>query len=142
MAATAPRRVLGCCNTKLYLQLIDRDTRQWASGNIGDVEVEIRSPSDSFDYGPSSGKTSLGGVRHVRAAVIESDMRLEPHHGFLQLPDALPVAKIRLTRDHIDARGSPRHRGFVPVDVSRSLWGKLPIKGAKAEKTIKEAGPV
>ena len=134
--------LLGCCNTKLYLQLIDRDTRQWASGNIGDVEVEIRSPSDSFDYGPSSGKTSLGGVRHVRAAVIESDMRLEPHHGFLQLPDALPVAKIRLTRAHIDARGSPCHRGFVPVDVSRSLWGKLPVKGAKAAKTISEAGPV
>jgi Type IV secretion-system coupling protein DNA-binding domain len=134
--------LLGCCNSKLYLQLIDRETREWASRNIGDVEVEIRSPSDSFDYGPTSGKTSLGGVRHVRAAVIESDMRLEPHHGFLQLPDALPVARIRLTRDHINARGAPRHRGFVPVDVSRSLWGKLPVKGAKAEKTIGEDGPV
>ena len=134
--------VLGCCNTKLYLQIIDRETREWASRNIGDVEVEIRSPSDSFDYGPTSGKTALGGTRHVRAAVIESEMRLEPHYGFLQLPDALPVAKIRLTRAHIDARGAPRQRGFVPVDVSRSLWGKLPIKGAKAEATIKEAGPV
>ena len=134
--------VLGCCNTKLYLQIIDRETREWASCNIGDVEVEIRSPSDSFDYGPTSGKTALGGTRHVRAAVIESDMRLEPHHGFLQLPDALPVARIRLTRAHIDARGAPRQRGFMPVDVSRSLWGKLPIKGAKAEATIKEAGPV
>ena len=134
--------LLGCCNTKLYLQLIDRDTRKWASDNIGDVEVEIRGASDSFDYGPSSGRTSLGSVRHVRAAVIESDMRLEPHHGFLQLPDALPVARIRLTRAHIDARGVPRQRGFVPVDVSRSLWGKLPIKGAAAEATIKAAGPV
>jgi hypothetical protein len=134
--------ILGCCNSKLYLQLIDRDTRKWASDNIGDVEVEVRSASDSFDYGPSSGRSSLGSTRHVRAAVIESDMRLEPHHGFLQLPDALPVARIKLTRDHIDARGSPRQRGFVPVDVSRSLWGKLPVKGAKAEKTIKEAGPV
>jgi hypothetical protein len=74
--------------------------------------------------------------------VIESDMRLEPHQGFLQLPDALPVARIRLTRDHIDARGAPRHPAFIPVDVSRSLWGKLPVKGAKAEETIKEAGPV
>jgi hypothetical protein len=134
--------LLGCCNTKLYLQLIDRDTRKWASDNIGDVEVEIRSGSDSFEYGPNSGRTSLGSVRHVRAAVIESDMRLEPHQGFLQLPDALPVAKIRLTRAHIDARGNPRQRSFVPVDVSRSLWSKLPAKGAAAEATIKGDGPV
>ena len=134
--------LLGCCNSKLYLQIIDRETREWASRNIGDVEVEIRSPSDSFDYGPTSGKSGLGGVRHVRAAVIESDLRLEPHHGFLQLPDGLPVARIKLTRDHIDSRGAPRHPAFIPVDVSRSLWGKLPVKGAKAEKTIKEDGPV
>jgi hypothetical protein len=134
--------LLGCCNTKLYLQLIDRDTRKWASDNIGDVEVEIRSGSDSFEYGPNSGRTSLGAVRHVRAAVIESDMRLEPHQGFLQLPDALPVAKIRLTRAHIDARGNPRQRSFVAVDVSRSLWSKLPAKGAAAEATIKGEGPV
>ncbi len=134
--------LLGCCNTKLYLQLIDRDTRKWASDNIGDVEMEIPSGSDSFEYGPNSGRTSLGSVRHVRAAVIESDMRLEPHHGFLQLPDALPVARIKLTNAHIAARGAPRQRGFVPADVSRSLWGKLPIKGAAAEATIKAAGPV
>ncbi|RKF23429.1 DUF87 domain-containing protein [Altericroceibacterium spongiae] len=134
--------ILGCCNSKLYLQIIDRETREWASRNIGDVEVEVRSSSDSFEYGPNSGRSSVGSSRHVRAAVIESSMRLEPHQGFLQLPDALPVAKIRLTRDHIDARGAPEHRGFVPVDVSRSLWGKLPIKGAKAEATIKTAGPV
>ena len=38
--------------------------------------------------------------------------------------------------------GAPGHRGFVPVDVGRSLWGKLPVKGAKAEATIKAAGPV
>lgn len=134
--------LLGCCNSKLYLQLIDRDTRKWASENIGDVEIEVRSASDSFEYGPNSGRTSLGSARHVRAAVIESDMRLEPHQGFLQLPDALPVARIRLTREHIDARGPARQRSFVPVDVSRSLWGKLPVKGAAAEATIKAPGPV
>ena len=134
--------ILGCCNTKLYLQLIDRETRKWASDNIGDVEVEVRSASDSFEYGPNSGRSSLGSTRHVRAAVIESNMRLEPHHGFLQLPDALPVAKIRLTREHIDARGDARHPGFVPADVSVSLWSKLPAKGAKAEVTIKTDGPV
>ncbi|MEL6877263.1 MAG: type IV secretion system DNA-binding domain-containing protein [Pseudomonadota bacterium] len=134
--------ILGCCNTKLYLQLIDRETRKWASENIGDVEVEVRSASESFDYGPNSGRSSMGSTRHVRPAVIESNMRLEPHTGYLQLPDALPVAKIRLTRKHIDARGEPRHRGFVPADVGLSLWGKLPVKGARANETIGKDGPV
>ncbi|MEO0870864.1 MAG: type IV secretion system DNA-binding domain-containing protein [Pseudomonadota bacterium] len=134
--------ILGCCNTKLYLQLIDRETRKWASENIGDVEVEVRSASESFDYGPNSGRSSMGSTRHVRPAVIESNLRLEPHTGYLQLPDALPVAKIRLTREHIDARGEPRHRGFVPADVGLSLWGKLPVKGAKADTTIGKDGPV
>lgn len=134
--------ILGCCNTKLYLQLIDRETRKWASENIGDVEVEVRSASDSFEYGPNSGRSSMGISRHIRPAVIESNLRLEPHRGYLQLPDALPVAKIRLTREHIDARGVPLHPGFMPTDIALSLWGKLPVKGANADKTIGKDGPV
>jgi glycine/D-amino acid oxidase-like deaminating enzyme len=44
-ARDSAEALLGCCNSKLYLQLIDRDTRQWASHNIGDVEVEGRGRS-------------------------------------------------------------------------------------------------
>ncbi|WP_285710118.1 type IV secretion system DNA-binding domain-containing protein [Erythrobacter oryzae] len=120
--------LLGCCNSKLYLQLIDRDTREWASRNIGDVEVEVRSASDSFETGPHSGRTSVGSTRVVRPAVIESDLRLQPHHGFLQLPDALPVGRIKLTRAHIDARGPARHPAFVPAHISQMLWNRMPKK--------------
>ncbi len=138
--------LLGCCNSKLYLQLIDRDTRQWASQNIGDVEVEVRSASDSFETGPHSGRISVGSTRVVRAAVIESDLRLEPHHGFLQLPDALPVGRIRLTREHIDARGQPRHPAFVAADISRMLWNRMPKKSdsgaAKDDPVSSLKGPV
>lgn len=138
--------LLGCCNSKLYLQLIDRDTRQWASQNIGDVEVEVRSASDSFETGPHSGRTSVGSTRVVRPAVIESDLRLEPHHGFLQLPDALPVGRIRLTREHIDARGPARHPAFVPAHISRMLWNRMPKKGdsstAKDDPATTLKGPV
>lgn len=134
--------LLGCCNSKLYLQLIDRDTREWASRNIGDVEVEVRSASDSFETGPHSGRTSVGSTRVVRPAVIESDLRLEPHHGFLQLPDALPVGRIRLTRRHIDARGKPRHRAFVPADISRMLWNRMPKKDNGDDPASNLKGPV
>lgn len=138
--------LLGCCNSKLYLQLIDRDTREWASRNIGDVEVEVRSASDSFETGPNSGRTSVGSTRVVRPAVIESDLRLQPHHGFLQLPDALPVGRIKLTRAHIDARGPARHPAFVPAHISRMLWNRMPKKAdsgtAKDDPATTLKGPV
>ncbi|MCV0384629.1 MAG: type IV secretion system DNA-binding domain-containing protein [Erythrobacter sp.] len=138
--------LLGCCNSKLYLQLIDRDTREWASRNIGDVEVEVRIASDSFETGPHSGRTSVGSTRVVRPAVIESDLRLQPHHGFLQLPDALPVGRIKLTREHIDARGSARHPAFVPAHISRMLWNRMPKKAdtgtAKDDPATTLKGPV
>ncbi|MFN4112839.1 MAG: type IV secretion system DNA-binding domain-containing protein [Sphingomonadaceae bacterium] len=138
--------LLGCCNSKLYLQLIDRDTREWASRNIGDVEVEVRSASDSFESGPHSGRTSVGSTRVVRPAVIESDLRLQPHHGFLQLPDALPVGRIKLTREHIDARGPARHPAFVPAHISRMLWNRMPKKAdsgtAKDDPDNTLKGPV
>jgi Type IV secretion-system coupling protein DNA-binding domain len=126
--------ILGCCNTKLYLQLVDRDTREWASKTIGDVEVEIRSASDMLEYRDGGGRTSLGTVRHVRSAVLESEMRLEPYHGFLQLPDAYPVARIKLTNAHITARGGARHYAFVKANVDQSLWSNMPVLEAKPAK--------
>ena len=106
----------------------------------------MRSASDSFETGPNSGRTSVGSTRVVRSAVIESDLRLQPHHGFLQLPDALPVGRIKLTREHIDARGPARHPAFVPAHVSRMLWNRMPKKAdtgtAKDDPANTLKGPV
>ncbi len=68
--------LLGCCNTKLFLQLVDQASREWASETIGSVEVEISTLSDSID--PKTGKPqrTLSATRQVRAAVLESDLRL------------------------------------------------------------------
>ena len=138
--------ILGCCNTKLYLQSIDRDTREWASKTIGDVEVEIRSASDMLEYRDGGGRTSLGTVRHVRAAILESELRLPPFAGFLQLPDGLPVARIALTNAHIAARGNARHVRFVAADIGQSLWGTLPKAAPASPKrndpAMDTSGPV
>lgn len=34
--------LLGCCNSKLYLQLIDRDTREWACGRLAMASSRAR----------------------------------------------------------------------------------------------------
>jgi hypothetical protein len=131
--------ILGCCNTKLYLQLVDRDTREWASKTIGDVEVEIRPASDMLEYSQDGARSSLGTVRHIRAAVLESELRLAPYEGYLQCPDGLPIATVTLTNAHITARGGPRHHGFIAGDISMSLWGQLP-QGVSTHSTSSKPG--
>jgi hypothetical protein len=143
--------LLGCCNTKLFLQMSDHASREWAAATIGSVEVEIPTLAEMFD--PKTGKPqrTLSTMRELRAAVLESDLRLPKHTGYLLLPDGLPVARIKLTNDHIIARGPARQPDFIPADVSETLWGGLQeaqkAKAAEApdapiQGTILGPGPV
>jgi hypothetical protein len=121
--------MLGCCNTKLFLQTIDSETRQWASQTIGECEVEIQTMTDALADGDDEARTTLGRIRKMRPAVLESELRLPKFEGYLLFPDGLPVARIRLTDDHVVRRGKPRQPGFVAGDPDATLWkqtGKTP----------------
>ena len=103
--ANIAEAMLACCNTKLFLQTVDRETRQWASQTIGDCEVEMRVATDTLSSGNEVPRTTIATQRSFRAAVLESELRLAPHQGFLLLPDGLPVARIGLDRrSHHQAR--------------------------------------
>ncbi|MCF3948803.1 type IV secretion system DNA-binding domain-containing protein [Acidiphilium iwatense] len=129
--------LLGCCNTKLFLQMSDHASREWASATIGGVEVEIPTLAEMFD--PKTGKPqrTLSTMRELRAAVLESDLRLPKHTGYLLLPDGLPVARIKLTNDHIITRGPARQPDFIPADIAETLWGGL----QEAQETLKAKTP-
>lgn len=114
--------MLGCCNTKLFLQTIDSETRQWASQTIGECEVEIQTMTDALAEGDDEARTTLGRMRKMRPAVLESELRLPKFEGYLLFPDGLPVARIRLTADHVARRGEPRQPGFVAGDPDTTLW--------------------
>lgn len=114
--------MLGCCNTKLFLQTIDAETRAWASQTIGECEVEIHTMTDALAEGDDKPRTTLGKVRKMRPAILESELRLPKFEGYLLFPDGLPVARIRLTADHITRRGPARQPGFVPGDPKTTLW--------------------
>jgi type IV secretory pathway TraG/TraD family ATPase VirD4 len=114
--------MLGCCNTKLFLQTIDSETRQWASQTIGECEVEIQTMTDALAEGDDEARTTLGRMRRTRPAVLESELRLPKHQGYLLFPDGLPVARIRLTADHVARRGPARQPGFVAGDPDTTLW--------------------
>ena len=114
--------MLGCCNTKLFLQTIDSETRVWASQTIGECEVEIQTMTDALAEGDDTPRTTLGRMRKMRPAVLESELRLPKFEGYLLFPDGLPVARIKLTADHIARRGKARQPGFVAGDPKTTLW--------------------
>lgn len=114
--------MLGCCNTKLFLQLTDSETRQWSSKTIGTCDVEVPTMTDALAHGDDKARTTLGRQRETRPAVLESEFRLPKHEGYLLFPDGLPVARIKLSADHIARRGEPRQPGFAEGDPKNSLW--------------------
>ena len=120
--------MLGCCNTKLFLQSVDSETRQWASQNIGECEVEIQTMTEALAEGDDKPRTTLSKMRTMRPAVLESQLRLPKFEGYLLLPDGMPVARIKLTSDQISRRGVARHPGFVSGNPTTTLW----------ERTVRE----
>jgi len=114
--------MLGCCNTKLFLQTIDGETRQWASQTIGECEVEIQTMTDALAEGDDKPRTTLGRMRKMRPAVLESELRLPKFEGYLLFPDGLPVARIRLTADHVTRRGPARQPGYIAGNPDSTLW--------------------
>lgn len=114
--------MLGCCNSKLFLQTIDAETRAWASQTIGECEVEIQTMTDALADGDDKPRTTLGKIRKMRPAILESELRLPKFEGYLLFPDSLPVARIKLTADHVTRRGPARQPGFLPGDPKTTLW--------------------
>jgi type IV secretory pathway TraG/TraD family ATPase VirD4 len=117
--------MLGCCNSKLFLQTIDAETRQWASDAIGSQEVEIQTMTDSLADGDNDARTTLGRIRRERPAVLESELRLPAFEGYLLFPDGLPVARIGLTADHVARRGPASQPGFIAGKPGMTLWEKM-----------------
>jgi type IV secretory pathway TraG/TraD family ATPase VirD4 len=126
--------MLGCCNTKLFLQMTDGDSRRWASETIGTCEVEIHTISGAFGDGDDKTRMTLGRQRKDRPAVFESELRLPRHEGYLLFPDGFPVARISLTADHIARRGEPRQPAFVEADPETSLWHRSLAPRAETPK--------
>lgn len=139
--ANIAEAMLACCNTKLFLQTVDQETRKWASETIGQCEIEMRVATDTLSIGSEAPRTTIATQRHFRAAVLESELRLRPHQGYLLLPDGFPVARIGLTADHITRRGEARQPGFVAGDPASTLWSRVNEIAKGAEPDAKP-GPV
>ncbi|MGE4304971.1 MAG: type IV secretion system DNA-binding domain-containing protein [Novosphingobium sp.] len=139
--ANIAEAMLACCNTKLFLQTVDQETRKWASETIGQCEVELRVATDTLSIGSEVPRTTIATQRQFRPAVLESELRLSPHQGYLLLPDGLPVARIGLTADHITRRGEPRQPGYLPGDPAGTLWSRVSEIAKGAEPDAKP-GPV
>ena len=114
--------MLGCCNTKLFLQMIDGESRKWASDAVGHCEVEVHTMTGGLGDRDHAPHFTLGRQRRTRPAVPESALRLARYEGYLLFPDGLPVARISLSSDHIARRGPPGQPAFIAADPAASLW--------------------
>ncbi|MDN7350615.1 type IV secretion system DNA-binding domain-containing protein [Acetobacter senegalensis] len=133
--------VLGSCNTKLFLQLADIESRDWASKTIGQAEVEIQTLSANLDPKTRKPQITVGTRREVRPAVMESALRLPPGWAYLLLPDGLPVAPITLTNAHIIARGAAGTPAFEPIGLDQTLWKQTRPDEPKTGKEKKADKP-
>ncbi|ASR50241.1 type IV secretion system DNA-binding domain-containing protein [Blastomonas fulva] len=137
--------MLGCCNTKLFLQLTDSESRRWASDTIGTCEVEVHTMTGALGEGDDQPRITLGRQRKIRPAVFESELRLPRYQAYLLFPDGLPVARISLTADHIAQRGAPRNRAFIEADPETTLWhrsGDRPSSEQSETQTTADAQPM
>jgi len=116
--------MLGCCNTKLFLQTIDKETRLWASETIGECEVEIQTLTDALESGEDHRRKTLSKIRKMRPAVLESELRLPKYIGYLLFPDGMPVARIAMTADHLTRRGKASQPAFIAAAEGTTLWVK------------------
>jgi type IV secretory pathway TraG/TraD family ATPase VirD4 len=116
--------MLACCNTKLFLQIVDYETRLWASRTIGECEIEIRAASDVLPARNEAGRTTIAAQRSFRPAVLESEFRLPPWHGYLLLPDGAPAVRLVLQGPDVRGGGAPRHPAFVAGDPRDTLWNR------------------
>jgi Type IV secretion-system coupling protein DNA-binding domain len=117
--------MMGCCNTKLFLQLSDQETRKWASATVGDCEIEIRNPTDNLTLDKDTARTAVSTLRQIRPAILESQFRLPAFEAYLLLPDGLPATRIKLSNEHISSENKPSQPGFVAGDINDTMWSHL-----------------
>nr|WP_254535925.1 type IV secretion system DNA-binding domain-containing protein [Sphingopyxis terrae] len=82
----------------------------------------MQTTTDALAEGDDAARTTLGRMRKMRPAILESELRLPKFEGYLLFPDALPVARIKLTADHLARRGKARQPGFVAGDPKTTHW--------------------
>ena len=102
--------ISGLCGTRVVLAAPDKDTSEWSAESLGRVEVETL--SEGVSYETAHGGVTLSTRREERPLVLPSEVsRLENLSGYIKLPGAWPVAKIRLKYrkwDVVAARFVPR----------------------------------
>jgi len=140
--------ISGLCGTRVVLAAPDRDTAEWSAESLGRAEIE--ETSESVNYGavaPRDG-VSLGARRALRPLVLPAEVaRLENLSGYLKLPGAWPVARIRLRyrkRPKRAERFVPREEtgiGSRPAETRKAAVAGSPDGTAAAMERESGTGP-
>ena len=123
--------ISGLCGTRVVLAAPDRDTSEWSAQSLGRVEIE--SLSEGVSYDTPHGGVTLSTKREERPLVLPSEVsRLENLSGYIKLPGALPVTRIRLKykkRQRIAERFVPKAEPEAGGGGPQALLPQLAVDG-------------
>ena len=134
--------ISGLCGTRVVLAAPDKDTSEWSAASLGNVEVETLSEGVSYET-PRDGVT-LSTRREERPLVLPSEVsRLENLSGYIKLPGASPVARIRLKyrkRGIVAARFTPKEDAGGSVGRPQTGTARVSGNGAEPGSSAEAAG--
>ena len=123
--------ISGLCGTRVVLAAPDKDTSEWSAESLGRVEIE--SLSEGVSYDTPHGGVTLSTKREERPLVLPSEVsRLENLSGYIKLPGALPVTRIRLKykkRQRIAERFLPKAEPGAGHGEPQALLSHLAVDG-------------
>ena len=107
--------IMGLCQTWVVLRVADSETAKYLSETLGQADIQEKDEGLSFGAESNRDGTNLVSKRTERAIVLASEIQHLPDlEGYMRVPGAYPVAKIKLQyrdRAKIAAPFVPRQQG-------------------------------
>lgn len=111
--------IMGLCQTWVVLRVADSETAKYLSETLGQADIQEKDEGLSFGAESNRDGTNLVSKRTERAIVLASEIQHLPDlEGYMRVPGAYPVAKIKLQyrdRAKIAAPFVPRRQGVFSV---------------------------
>ena len=113
--------IMGMCQTWVVLRVADAETAKYLSDTLGMTEIQEKDEGLSFGAESARDGTNLSSKRAQKQIVLASEIQhLPDREGYLRVPGAYPVARIKLefkARDKIAAPYLPIAGEVLPAGL-------------------------
>ena len=94
----AAEEISNLCNTRIFFRDPSFDTAQWASKELGEIEIEEMKENISYSESAMRSGISISNQRYQKQIISASEvMQLNDLESFIRLPGLFPLTKIKFT---------------------------------------------